>query len=49
MILYLIDLREDPDFFEKYSSAKWLIIVSVAALVAMIVWYVVKKRKQKGA
>ncbi|MCX6318012.1 MAG: FeoB-associated Cys-rich membrane protein [Bacteroidetes bacterium] len=49
MIQYLLDLREDPSFFEKHSSAKWLIIVSVAALVALIVWYVVKKRKQKGA
>jgi LPXTG-motif cell wall-anchored protein len=44
---YLLDVKADPTFFEKHGSAKWLIIVAVAALVGLITWFVWKKRKQK--
>lgn len=44
---YLLDVKADPTFFEKHSSAKWLIIVAVVALVGLVIWFVWKKRSQK--
>jgi LPXTG-motif cell wall-anchored protein len=47
MIQYLLDVKADPGFFEKHSNAKWLIIVAIAALVGLVTWFVVKRRKEK--
>lgn len=49
MLKLLLDLRADPGFFEKHKSAKWLITIAVLALLGLITWYVIKKRKQKGS
>ena len=47
MIQYLLDVKADPGFFEKHSNAKWLIIVAIVALVGLVTWFVVKRRKEK--
>jgi LPXTG-motif cell wall-anchored protein len=44
---YLLDVKADPGFFERNSSAKWLIIAAIAALAGLVVWFVLRRRNQK--
>lgn len=45
MFKFLLDMPAEPTFTERARSHTWLIVLAVAALVGLVVFFIWKQRK----
>ncbi len=47
MFRFLLDMPTEPTFTERAKNNTWLIVIALAAFVAMVAYFIWKRRKNK--